>query len=92
MIDMEHISQLFVMFSLSYFFQIFLATDLLYAFLRRNYSLKKGMKQLDEDGKEKIVTLQWYTEKSTNSLKLLYTHMSLNMPSLKSEYYLFLWS
>ncbi|XP_072013525.1 phosphatidylinositol glycan anchor biosynthesis class U protein-like [Amphiura filiformis] len=38
--------------------QIFLATDLLYAFLRRNYSLKNGMKQLDEDGKERHVTLQ----------------------------------
>ncbi len=40
--------------------QIFLATDLLYAFLRRNYSLRNGMKQLDEDGKEKLVILQWW--------------------------------
>ncbi|XP_071824466.1 phosphatidylinositol glycan anchor biosynthesis class U protein-like [Apostichopus japonicus] len=38
--------------------QIFLVTDLIFAFLRRSFSLQHGMKALKPDGTEKLVKLQ----------------------------------
>ena len=38
-------------------FQIFLVTDLIFAYLRREYELRHGMKQILENGKEAQVIL-----------------------------------
>ncbi|XP_041454482.1 phosphatidylinositol glycan anchor biosynthesis class U protein-like [Lytechinus variegatus] len=38
--------------------QIFLVTDLVFAFLRREFALKHGMEPLDEDGNKRSVRLQ----------------------------------